>query len=79
MFQKADMSWLTTNAGILIKQIPGVGIELVSVSYWLPTLGTIPIGYVPWLRWRFSLRTLLIATALVAVVVGLIVWMSQTG
>ena len=28
----------------------------------------------PWLRWRFSLRTLLIATTLVAMVLGLIVW-----
>ena len=33
----------------------------------------------PWLRWRFSLRTLLIATTLVAVVLGLIVWMSRAG
>ena len=31
-------------------------------------------GVAPWLRWRFSLRTLLIATTLVAVVLGLIVW-----
>ena len=30
---------------------------------------------IPWLRWRFSLRTLLIATTLVAVVLGLIVWL----
>ena len=28
----------------------------------------------PWLCWRFSLRTLLIATTLVAVVLGVIVW-----
>jgi hypothetical protein len=28
---------------------------------------------IPWLRWRFSLRTLLIATTLVAVVLGLII------
>jgi hypothetical protein len=35
----------------------------------------------PWLvrrwRWRFSLRTLLIATTLVAVVLGLVVWASR--
>jgi hypothetical protein len=31
----------------------------------------------PWLRWRFSLRTLLIATTLVAVAMGLIVWLSK--
>jgi hypothetical protein len=28
-------------------------------------------------RWRFTLRTLLIATTLVAVVLGLIVWLSR--
>jgi hypothetical protein len=28
----------------------------------------------PWLRWRFSLRTLLIATTLIAVVLGLVVY-----
>ena len=33
----------------------------------------------PWITWRFSLRTLLIATTLVAVVLGIIVWMSRTG
>jgi len=35
----------------------------------------------PWvdkLKWRFSLRTLLIATTLVAVVLGLIVWLSRS-
>ena len=28
----------------------------------------------PWIRWRFTLRTLLIATTLVAVVLGMIAW-----
>jgi hypothetical protein len=32
------------------------------------------LAAVPWLRWRFSLRTLLIATTAIAVVLGLIVW-----
>ena len=32
----------------------------------------------PWLRWRFSLRTLLIATTLVAVVLGVIVVSSRS-
>jgi hypothetical protein len=73
IFRKSDMSWLTTNSGILIKRIPGYGIELVSFSCWFLTLCTISIGGVPWFRWRFSLRTMLIATALMAVVLGLIV------
>lgn len=36
----------------------------------------IALSAAPWLRWsnRFSLRTLLITTTLVAVVLGLIVW-----
>jgi hypothetical protein len=33
------------------------------------------LAFVPWLRWRFSLRTLQIATTLVAVALGLIVWL----
>lgn len=50
-----------------------------AVSYWqLATPFT--IGFliaVPWLRWRFSLRTLLIATTLIAVGLGLIVWLNR--
>jgi hypothetical protein len=43
--------------------------------YWFLILLTAAIAAAPWLRWpkRFSLRTLLIATTLVAVVLGLIV------
>jgi hypothetical protein len=33
------------------------------------------IGAVPWIKWRFSLRTLILATTLVAVVLGLLVAM----
>jgi hypothetical protein len=39
------------------------------------------LAIVPWisqLRWRFSLRTLLIATTLVAVALGLIVWSTNS-
>lgn len=32
------------------------------------------IALLPWLRWRFSLRTLLIATTLIAVLLGLVMW-----
>jgi hypothetical protein len=35
---------------------------------------TLGIVAAPFIKWRFSLRTLLIATTLVAVVLGLIVW-----
>ena len=75
MFRKSDMSWLITNAGILIKRNPTVGIESVSASYWLLTLGTVALSAAPWFPYRFSLRTLLIATTLIAVVLGVIVWL----
>ena len=45
------------------------------VPYWIVAFVTIMAGAAPWLPWRFSLCTLLIATTLVAVVLGLIVWL----
>jgi hypothetical protein len=44
---------------------------------WCAILVLATTAAMPWLRWRFSLRTLLIATTLVAVVLGLIVWFSR--
>jgi hypothetical protein len=52
----------------------GPGLE---VPLWLPVLIVASLTAVPWLPcWskRFSLRTLLIMTTLVAVLLGLIVW-----
>jgi hypothetical protein len=45
------------------------------VPQWFVTVVAVTLAVAPWLRWskRFSLRTLLIATTLVAVVLGLIV------
>jgi len=43
-----------------------------SVSLWLPTLISAAIAAAPWLRWRFSLRTLLIGMTVVAAVLGII-------
>jgi hypothetical protein len=42
---------------------------------WLgfPVAGSVAFAAAPWLRWRFGLRTLLIATTLVVVVLGLAV------
>ena len=45
------------------------------VPHWSGVLLLFGLAAAPWLRWRFSLRTLLIATTLVAVVLGLIVWL----
>jgi hypothetical protein len=45
----------------------------VVVPQWFPVLVTGTLVAAPWLRWRFSLRTLLIATTLVAVGLGVAV------
>jgi hypothetical protein len=49
------------------------------VQYWLLALFALMSGGVPWLRWprRFTLRTLLIATTLVAFALALIVWAAR--
>jgi hypothetical protein len=46
----------------------------ISFPYWLPICVAAGIAAFPWLHFRFSLRTLLITTTLVAVVLGLGVW-----
>jgi hypothetical protein len=55
-------------------QGPGVG---VFVPHWFPVLVSAALATISWLPWwsgRFAIRTLLITTTLVAVVLGLIVW-----
>jgi hypothetical protein len=50
----------------------------VGTPYWLPISAAVASASLPWLPWgfkRFSLRTMLIATTLVAVVLGLVVWL----
>jgi hypothetical protein len=46
----------------------------IVIPDWFATVAATMLGTTPWLRWRFSLRTLLIATTLVAVVLGLAVY-----
>jgi hypothetical protein len=55
------------------------GDTLVCVAQWFPILCAALAAILPWFRWskRFSLRTLLIATTLVAVVLGLIVYAAR--
>jgi len=53
-----------------------MGLRDICLPHWLPIITTAALALVfviPWPRWRFSLRTLLVATTLVAVVLGLIV------
>jgi hypothetical protein len=49
--------------------------QRVMVPHWFSLLVAASLSAAPWLRLRFSLRTLLIATTLVAVMLGLIVWL----
>jgi hypothetical protein len=46
----------------------------MSVPDWFLVLVSATFAVAPWLRWRFSLRTLLFATTLAALALGLIVW-----
>ncbi len=54
----------------------GVGLNRLGygllLPHWFLTLLAASVGAIPWLPWNFSLRTLLIATTLVAVGLGLI-------
>jgi hypothetical protein len=60
--------------------LPKFGIELNSayvvllLPHWLKGLICLALAAVPWLNWRFSLRTLLIVMTLVAVGLGAIVY-----
>jgi hypothetical protein len=48
----------------------------ITIPYWLAVLSTATVGCLPWARWskRFSLRTLLMATTIFAVVLGMAVY-----
>jgi hypothetical protein len=52
--------------------------EGTTIPYWLPTLIASGTAVAPWFAWskRFSLRTLLIATTLVALGMGIVVALS---
>jgi hypothetical protein len=46
----------------------------VRFPHWFAALSLAFVAGVTWIRWRFSLRTLLLAISLVAAVLGLVVW-----
>jgi hypothetical protein len=52
----------------------------VVLPHWFPVVFSTALATliaVPWLRWRFSIRTLLIVTTVVASALGLGVWLTQ--
>ena len=50
---------------------------VINIPHWFPAMLFATLSAAPWIRWRFTLRTLLIAITAVAVVLGLIVWLSR--
>jgi hypothetical protein len=59
------------------KSASGSGIDRVGVQspHWFAAMLFITLGSLPWIHLRYSLRTLLIATTLVALLLGLFVWL----
>jgi hypothetical protein len=51
----------------------GLSDHAVRTPHWFPVVLSGALGAAPWLRWRFSLRSLLIAMTVAAVLLGLIV------
>jgi hypothetical protein len=51
-----------------------VGVVNVHLPFWLIALSWAVLAMLPWLRWRFSLRTLLIAMTLIAVGLGVVIY-----
>ena len=45
-------------------------VRVISVPLWLAALASCLLAAIPWLPWRFSLRTMLIGMTLVAVGAG---------
>jgi hypothetical protein len=54
----------------------GDGIEFV-IPYWLPAMLAATLAAVPWITWKFRLRTLLIVMTLVAVLLTAIVYSAK--
>jgi hypothetical protein len=69
----ADAKW------IYVLRYPTDGFNEIYIPHWMVAVLMGGIAVAPWihLRKRFSLRALLIATTLVAVLLGLVVWASR--
>jgi hypothetical protein len=64
-----------SKSGFSFKSYARAGVS-ISAPLWFPLLVIAALAVAPWnpKLWKFSLRTLLIATTLIAVVLGLVVW-----
>ena len=72
-----SLKTLSQRIASLSTTVSNVGPPLAVLPYWIVVLPLTALAAAPLVRWRFSLRMLLIATTLVAVVLGLIVWLNH--
>jgi hypothetical protein len=63
----------SSSVGLTLNERERNDIKIV-FSHWFASVFLVLLSAAPWLSWRYTLRTLLIATTLVAVVLGIIVW-----
>jgi hypothetical protein len=82
-FRKLRIAW---SVGIILPYVmyPAVYISCNPLprwraveAYFLLALPTLFFALLPWLNWRFSLRAMLIVTTLIAVTLGLAVWVAR--
>jgi hypothetical protein len=80
IFKAPTAAWLKSGGAKQLERTRGGFLarnEAILTPYWFWFLITAALAGTPWLRLRFSLRTLLIATTLVAVGLGLIVYLAR--
>jgi hypothetical protein len=77
LYEDSDFDRLETYAGLNVYSAGGT-VYALSVSYRLLVAAAVFTGAISWIPCRFSLRTLLIATTLSAVVLGLIVYATRS-
>jgi hypothetical protein len=63
--------------GVSLKRVRFGNATGIVVPHLFAVLFSAALATAPWLRWRFTLRTLLIATTLVAVVLGIAVYVAS--
>jgi hypothetical protein len=63
------ITWPRLNLNMGVRP-PGITHDELIIPYWLPVALTATLAAAPWFRWRFSLRTLLVGTALIAAILG---------
>lgn len=74
LYKPPPLSWRTMVPGIHLLHDPQ---EMqVELPFWFLTLVTGAFMYLPWVKWHFSLRTLLIAMTVISALLGLIVSIS---